>query len=140
MIQDKDYIESLAPEFYKEVDQRCSTLDLDIDWDQYINLNTSGMLRYYTVYTEDNVKVGFAVFLIGRSLHNKGKFMATSDVMYIKPGHRGCGAELINLIIDDLRNEGVHWFSVNIKAWLDSGKLGPAIGCELYEHVLQRGL
>lgn len=140
-VLDREYVDQAAKKCWDEVDQMKGHLEYELDWDSYAELNDLGMLRYYTVYTDQEEKVGFACFIISKSLHNKGKFIATSDCMYIEPVYRRCGSELLSLIIKDLSEQNVDWFSMNVKAWLDNqGKLGKSIGCTLQEYVYQRGL
>lgn len=140
-VEDKEYVTETARKCWEEVDQMNGDLPYDLDWDLYKHINDSGMLRYYTVWTDDDEKVGFAAFLINKSLHNKGHFLAVSDCMYIEPKYRGCGEELLSLIIKDMKQEGVSWFSFNVKEWLDkTGTLGKNLGCRLYEHVYQLSL
>ena len=140
IIAGKEALEVLANQCWDEVDQSNKVLDFDPDWASYAQLNKQGMIRYYGAYGDDHKQEGFAIFLISPSLHCKGKFMATSDSVYLTKGYRAHGTEFINLIIEDLRSEGVHWFSLHLKAWLDSGKLAKQIGCTHYENVLQRSL
>lgn len=135
-----DEVFSLAEEAWNEVDQMKVSRNLDPDRDLYTALNAQGMIRLYNMYTEDNELVGFAIYIINPSLHCKGEFDATSDVIYIKPEYRNTGKEFLQLIIDDLKEEGVTWFSLIVKAWLDNGKLAKAIHCDPYETTYQRSL
>jgi GNAT superfamily N-acetyltransferase len=141
LIEDREYVAAAGDACWREVDQMKGDLQYDLDWEIYTELNDKGQLRYYTVRTDEGRKVGFALFIISPSLHNKGHFVAGSDCMYIEKDYRGCGQELLSLAIDDLKLEGVSWFSFNVKSWLDkSGNLGKDLGCTLYENVYQRSL
>lgn len=139
LIDDWDEVLRMSELCFDEVDQmKQYDFQFELDYDQYVAMNEAGMLRYYTMYNDNDEKVGFAVFIIGKSLHCKGTFMAQSDGMYIEPEYRGEHfKEFIELIKVDLKSEGVHWFTYTVKSWMDSGKLGKAIDCELYEHTYQ---
>ena len=139
MIEGKEALSIIVKECWDEVDQMNTECDVDPDWEQYEQMNNAGMIRYYTVYDGDEL-VGFAIFIISLSLHVKGKYIASSDVIYLKKPYRGKGAEFINLIQEDLREQKVQRFSINIKKWVDTGNLAPAIECEHCENVLQRSL
>lgn len=140
MIKGKDRLMAIGTACWNEVDQLNKDFEFDPDWDRYSLLNDLGMVRYYTMYNDDEEFVGFCLMIINPCLHCKGKFVAVSDCIYIHPKYRKTGTEFINLIIEDLREEGVHIFSLHIKAWMDTGNLAPKIGCTHYENVLQRVL
>ncbi len=126
---------------WDEVSQLRDTFKLDPDIESYLLLDDAGMLRLYTMREgDDNLLVGYALYIIQPVLHCKGSFQAVSDVMYIEPEYRGNGYTLLNLVQEDLKKEGVKWFSFTVKAWLDSGKLAEKLGCKLYEKVYQKEL
>lgn len=139
IIESKDALYKIGKECWDEVDQMSKEAPFDPDWDQYEQMNNAGMVRYYTAY-DGNKLIGFGIFVISLSLHSKGMYIASSDCVYLKKPYRGKGAEFINLIQQDLREQKVKRFSLNIKAWMDTGRLAPAIGCEHYENVLERSL
>ena len=134
-----DEVLKLSDECYDEVDQRRELFEFDPDIESYDKLNKSGMIRFYTMREECEL-VGFMIFIIQPALHIKGVFNASSDVMYIRKEHRGLGKTLLELVQEDLKEQGVKWFTFGVKSWLDDGKLGKAIGCKLYENIYQREL
>lgn len=139
--EDRETVEWFGRACWEEVDRGISPLPYELDWDAYLSAESTGNLRYYTVLTDTGVKVGMAVFLISRSLHSKGRYIATSDCLYILPKYRGHGPELLNLIAGDLKQERVSAMFINVKAWMDKkGAFGRVINSRLIEHVYQRGL
>lgn len=131
----------LTRKAWNEVDQLKGVMDLDPNLEAYKQLNDSGQLRLYTIREEDSkVMVGYALYLIQPVLHCKGQFSAISDVMYIEPEYRKLGTTLLTLVQEDLKLEGVKWFSFTVKEWLDNGKLAERLGCKLFEKVYQKEL
>lgn len=123
---------------WEEVDQRNGDFELDIDMDQYLLLIEAGAYKPYSIRTDDGNLVGYIGVVVTPSLHCKGRKDATTDVMYIHPKYRGYGSNLLTLITDDLKEEGITWFSFITKAWLDEGNLAEKLGFKLYEKVYQR--
>lgn len=129
----------LTREAWEEVDQAKGVMEFNPDIEQYRKLNDNGYLRLYTMREKGRL-VGYALYLIQPVLHCKGYFGASSDVMYIKEQYRGSGVKFLSLIQDDLKGEGVKWFSFTVKTWLDTGRLAEALGCKLFESVYQKEL
>lgn len=134
-----DEITPLIEMVWEEVDQRADVMPLDLDRDAYYELYQAGMLRYYTARTE-GVLVGFIVVMVQKNLHSKGRFSGVTDVMYIKPEYRGNFSDLLLLVEEDLRVEGVSWFTFITKSWLDSGGLADKLGYKHYENINQKVL
>lgn len=129
----------LTKKTWDEVDQRDGKIKYEPDLDAYQKLHDAGMLRLYTIRKEEDRKmIGYVIFLVQPALHCKGTFQAVSDVMYIEPEHRGLGTTLLTLAQEDMKQEGVKWFTWTVKAGTDNGKLAERIGCEHYENVYQR--
>lgn len=107
---------------YIEVEETKLEEILTPDKELYLLLNETNSIRYYEVVYEHEI-VGFASFFVNPSLHHRGKFNAVSDVVYVKPEHRGCGMDFINYIKDELKNEGVDMFSITFKTKHTSDKV-----------------
>ena len=131
----------LTQKVWDEEDQAKGVMELDPNLEAYRSLNDNGMLRLYTIREEDsNRMVGYALYIIQPHLHCKNYFHAMSDVMYIEPEYRKLGTTLLTLVQEDLKLEGVKWFSFTVKAWLDNGNLADRIDCKHYENVYQKEL
>jgi len=138
-----DKIFPLVRKAWDEVDQRSEHMKLDPDIDTYTELEDNGMIRLYLVYLDETEQdlVGFLIAIIQPVLHSKSKFQATTDVVYVDPNHRGVGAKLISLAENDLREEGVHWFSFAMKEeWSSHSKLAEKLGFKLNERIYQKVL
>jgi hypothetical protein len=126
---------------WDEVDQLKGVMEYDPNLEAYRQLNDAGQLRLYTIREEDTKRmVGYALYLVQPVLHCKGQFTAISDVMYIEPEYRKLGTTLLTLVQEDLKLEGVKWFTFTVKDWLDNGKLAERLGCKLFERVYQKEL
>ena len=135
----EDEIVAMGHKCFKEVDSRQGKVPFKANTKMYNILQENGNLRVYTMRGE-GVLVGYAMYIIQESLHCEGVFQALSDSMYIEKEHRGLGKELIELIQEDLTEEGVKTFSFTVKAGLDNGNLAEATGCYLYENVYHKRL
>lgn len=126
---------------WNEVDQRKEGgFELDIDVELYLQLIELGVYKPYSIRTDEGKLVGYIGVSITPSLHCKGRKDASTDVMYVHPKYRGCGSKLLKLIVEDLKEEGVTWFSFVTKAWLDEGGLAEELDFKLYETVYQKRL
>ena len=132
--------EEIAPMFqdaWDEVDQLADYVELDPDWDRILKLEELGIWRTYTARSEGKL-VGYVCVLIDSLLHSKGHYHAATDVAYMKPEARGCFNEFLRLVEDDLKIEGVEWFTFTLKSWDKRGKFLEKKGFRLYENVYQK--
>jgi GNAT superfamily N-acetyltransferase len=101
------------------------------DKDQYARIEACGMLKVYCARVGERLVGYLAVFMCG-ALHSRGITVATGDVLFIDPEHRGnrLGSDLIRFAKEHLRQLGVamiylhskHRAGVNIGPLL--GRLG----------------
>lgn len=78
---------------------------LDPDYDAYLRAEHGGRLRVYTARADK--LIGYAVFFVG-NLHYKSTHIATQDVLFVHPEHRGgTGYRLIRFCDAQLKAEGV---------------------------------
>lgn len=129
----------LIDELWGEVDQRKEHTPLDVNVDTYIQLTNSGVYKPYTIRTDDRKLIGYIGIFVHPSLHCKDKD-AVTDLMFVLPEYRGLGSNLLKLIEEDLREEGVNSFSFITKVKLDSGRLAEKLGFTLYEQTYQKRL
>lgn len=81
---------------WKELAVNQTTVPLDIDKKQYVDMQTVGILRNICVY-KDGKLIGYSVFILKPSLHYASTVFAHVDVIYIDPSFRGgtVGARLL---------------------------------------------
>ena len=102
------------------------------DREQYEALDAAGLLRIYTARIEQAL-VGYAVFVLYRSLHHRGRLQAMQDVLYVVPQHRGAAAvKLLRYAEHSLRAEGVKWVYHPVK---HASKVGKLLGCLGYQLI-----
>ncbi len=135
----RDEITVLIDEVWEEVDQRRGLTSLQPDFDKYTMLTENGFYRPYTIRTDDRELVGYMGIFVQPSLHCTDRD-AITDLMFIRSEHRGLGATLLELIEEDLREEGITNFSFVTKVKLDSGRLAEKLGYTLHEKTYQKRL
>lgn len=82
---------------------------LDPDFEAYKTVDRAGSLRIFTVRSEDNALVGYAIYFVRMHHHYKTTKWAISDIVLVAPEHRnvGLGHGLYDFLEDQLRAEGV---------------------------------
>jgi len=123
---------------WNEVDQCAEHMPLDPDWERTEMLEDMGMWRTYTLRTDEKELVGFICVLVQPLLHSKNHFHAFTDVAYVKPEHRGQFKKLLAIAEDDLKEEGVTWFSFVLKSWDKRGAFLEDMGYVLHENNYQK--
>jgi len=136
--QVKDDIWPLLQACWEEVDQLAEHMELDPDWEKFQQLQDMGMLRTYTSRNNEGEMVGFICVIIQSLLHSKGNYHAMTDVAYVKPEYRGKFTTLLSLVEEDLKEEGVGWFSFVLKSWDKRGKFLEDMGFTLFENTYQK--
>ncbi len=117
---------------WHSVDYLAPLVPLDPDWDMIFQMEKLGMFRTYTVRLEDGLLIGYACVLVQPLIHSKGVYNATVDNAFIEPEHRGNFREFLEVLEEDLKSEGVHNFTFNIKSWDGVGKFFEKVG---YTHI-----
>jgi GNAT superfamily N-acetyltransferase len=92
-------------------------IPLDPDWVAYDSLSKAGMLAIYTVRTEEEKLVGYAVFVLRKHTHYKGHSWAMNDIVFVHPDYRDgrIGRRLAKFWEQDLKNRGINVVHVNVK-------------------------
>ena len=134
----KDEMFPLFKAAWDEVDQLAEHVELDPDWDKIWQLEDMGMWRTYTSRTDEGELVGLICVIVQNLLHSKGNYHAMTDVSYVKPEHRGNFKTLLSLVEQDLKEEGVKWFSFTLKSWDKRGGFLEKMGFTLHENVYQK--
>ena len=83
----KDDFGALIEEHWEEVARNQHDIKLNPDYDQYYNLEANGNLHCIAV-RDDGDLIGYAISIIGRSLHYKDHLFAINDAIYIHPEYR----------------------------------------------------
>lgn len=72
---------------FKEFEHLADELPADPDEEAYERLEAAGILRVYTARADGEI-VGYAAFLVARSLRRRYMTIATQDLIHAKPEHR----------------------------------------------------
>ena len=110
----RDEVMPLLDEHYLEV-AHYKDIPLDVDFAAYDAVETAGMFRVYTARTGTGALVGYAAFFVRSNGHYRGSLQAHQDVLFMLPGSRGLGGELIRYAEEQLRAEGVQVVYQHIK-------------------------
>lgn len=83
---------------------------VEIPIDRYIELDELGVLKPFAWFEGDTIK-GVALLFVSPSLRNPAIIDASTDVIWVKPEHRGNSSEFIDGIRTQLKAMGVkYWY------------------------------
>ena len=83
---------------------------VEIPIDRYIELDELGVLKPFAWFEGDTIK-GVALLFVSPSLRNPAIIDASTDVIWVKPEHRGNSSEFIDGIRAQLKAMGVkYWY------------------------------
>lgn len=127
-------IEPLLPEHWEEVALDQDTIKLDPDWEQYKRLEDLGMLLCITA-REDGRLVGYAIWMITKSLHYKGYVFADNDVFFLLKSHRKWmnGYRLLTESFKILKQHGAHKAFTDMKLHRSVSLVFHRLGCKPIE-------
>ena len=80
----KDFLEI----HYDELALHKDAIPLDPDYDRYLSLEAKKQLKVFTLRTDDQELIGYAVFIITPMLHYKSTVCAANDLLYIDRKYR----------------------------------------------------
>ncbi len=135
----REEIKPLLAAHWKEV-AHYPDIELDVDWTRYAMLADAGLLRIFTVRSEDRKLVGYAIFMVQTNMHYKQSLQALQDVLFISPEHRGFGKKFIEWCDHCLRSEGVQAVYHHVKKEHNFGPMLERIGYELVDLIYGRRL
>lgn len=103
------------------------------DFVAYRNAEGRHALRIFTARA-GGALVGYAVFFVG-NLHYQGSGIATQDILFLRPDHRGgrTGLRLVNYCDEQLASEGVQVVYQHVK--LEHPQLGRVLSHAGYRPV-----
>ena len=103
--------------------------DFKPDRERFLAIEKAGIMPVFTARREDNLLVGYAVFLVSPHLHYSALVWAMQDVLFVHPEHRGVGAVRFILRQDDaLKASGVQVIARYVSARHDYEKTLLGIG------------
>lgn len=106
----------LLRKHWQELARNKEEVSLDINVENYKQLEQSNILRVFTVRDSD-VLIGYAVYLISSGLHYKSTSFATSDLFWLSKEYRqqSIGHGLFSFIEDTLKIEGIKIIHTSFK-------------------------
>ena len=85
---------------------------VDIPMLRYIELDDMGVLKPFAWFDGDTIK-GIALLFVSLSLRNQAIVDASTDVIWVKPEHRGNSGEFIDGIRAQLKAMGVNYWYIS---------------------------
>lgn len=131
----------LFSEHWKEIARNRELINLDPDWDRYIQMDEAGLLQVATVRDEDAL-IGYSIDIITPHMHYKNDLFAMNDVLYVRPEYRGKGAgvRLIKYSMEKMKERGVSVVHMHMKLSNDFGPLMERLGYNEIERIYEKVL
>jgi len=107
---------------------------VDPSFDQYRDVDNSGMLRIYTA-RRFNELIGYVIFILDYYKHNKNSLHAYQDMIFIEPRSRGFGGVFLKWCEGELKKDGVKVIHHTVTTKFDWGLMLIRQGYELSEFV-----
>lgn len=123
-------ISQLTKKHYDEI-ANYKDIHLDIDIEQYLKIQSVGMLRLYVARVDYNI-VGYAFYFIKNHLHYKKSIQAFQDCIFIDPDFRGFGKEFIFWCENQLEKDGAEVVYIPVNRNHDFGNALKKLG---YQHI-----
>lgn len=105
---------------------------LDLDFEQYFNLEKLGQVKSYTARNSAGKLIGYCIFLLYNHLHHSSKLFAHQDAIYIDPDYRTCGLKLLRYTEKELHAIGVSFI---LQAAPKISRLGKVLERLQYEEL-----
>lgn len=121
----KEEMKQTPVKHWEEVPFGNFNIDLHLCHGTYIAAESVGYARFYSVTNKNNKFIGYMSVLSSEMLHHKNTMQATTDSFYIHPSYRSKGVfkQLIEFVENDLRNEGIRFFSIGLNPNMPSPDL-----------------
>lgn len=129
-----DEIKPLLHKQFQETEQHITGLELNPDYDRYVQLCNLGFLKCITCRINGEL-IGYAIFFIQPHIHHKTCLTALEDLYYIAPDHRA-GRVAYKLFVESeklLKANNVKRIIMSCKTYLDQTRLFEHLGFTLYE-------
>ena len=88
-----DELPPIFEEHWLEVAMDHKFIELDPDWQRYMQMEAQGMLHMMTV-RDEGILVGYFVNIVLTHLHYRKSLTAFSDILYLLPDYRTSGKGL----------------------------------------------
>ena len=129
----KDMWPSLQPlvfDHWLEVGNFKEDVPLDVDWEQYAEVNNQGSLQLITARNEDGILVGYCTDFILNHIHHKATRYALNDAFFVRKQYRrNCvGKNLLKCVENELIKKGVNVWIVSSKCNKPITKLFDRLG------------
>jgi len=137
----KDECFELAKDHYEEIASDKEIVKLNPWYFGFEELERVGAMKIITA--KDNSKlIGYAFFIVQRSLHYYDFIVAMADLYYVTPEYRksGVGTELLNKSEEILKELGVHQIYMRTKVYANFGPLLEKIGYEEVEIAYKKNI
>jgi len=134
-------IEPLIQNHFKEVDPTRDYLNLDLDWDTYLELERLGQLMVFTCRVDSRL-VGYLSVLVSPDLHSKGEFTPCEDGLFVDKSYRGLSVakNLISFAEKCLKEDGFKVFYLTGTIENPIGSLLESVGYKPVETKYQKVL
>jgi len=130
----------LYPEHYEEVEAPVANNEaLDLDWDQYKNLDNAGMIQLVTCRSDGEL-IGYILYIISRHLHVKTCLTAYEDIYFLRKQHRKgrTGIKLFQFAEQSLKSLHVNKILCSTKVHQDNSKLFEYLGYRFVEKLFSK--
>jgi hypothetical protein len=129
----------LLEKHYKEI-AHYQDIPLIPAYEQYMKLDSMGMLRVFTAREESGECAAYAIFFVKHNLHYSSSLQAVQDIIYVDPNKRGFGARLIKWCDEQLKAEGVQVVYHHVKVAHNFGPLLERMGYQLVDLIYGKRL
>ena len=130
----------LYPEHYEEVEAPVAHNEvLDLNWDQYTNLDNAGMIQLVTCRSDGEL-IGYILYIVSRHLHVKTCLTAYEDIYFLRKQHRKgrTGIKLFQYAEQYLKSLHVNKILCSTKVHQDNSKLFEYLGYRFVEKLFSK--
>jgi len=130
----------IYPEHYEELESFVSGgYALDLDWDQYKNLDNAGLIQLITC-RKDKELIGYILYIVSRHLHVKSCLTAYEDIYFLRKQHRKgrTGIKMFQFAEQHLKNLSVNKILCSTKVHQDNSKLFEYLGYSFIEKLFAK--
>jgi GNAT superfamily N-acetyltransferase len=124
VIENAEELQRILPLHYEELALNKDKVPLSPIWEQYFEMERSGVL-VFAAARENGELVGYFIGFVKPNLHYSTCLTCSMDIFYIHPDHRGnrTGIKLFQFVEKELKKRGVQRWFVGSKLHKDCGKL-----------------